>query len=359
MTGTVQARFKVTRSDFTLDADVEIPARGITGVFGRSGAGKTTLLRCVAGLERSAIGKLVIDGSVWHDTEARSVRPVHEREIGYVFQEPRLFEHLDVKGNLEYGWKRAGERAASLDRDEIVRLLGLGPLLTRRVDQLSGGEAQRVAIARALCTAPKLVLMDEPLSSLDEEHKEDILPFLERLHDELCTPVVYVSHNIEEVSRLCDQLVVFERGRVVANGELQSVLTGMDVPILAGRQAGSVLEATVDSVDRADELTMLRFSGGKLLIPGTEAELGSCVRVRIRASDVSLCREKPEQTSILNVLPASIDSIGADEGATVLLRLAIGSDRLLARITRRSLRALDLREGDEVLAQIKSVTVKR
>ena len=359
MTGTVLARFKVMRRDFTLDADLEIPARGITGVFGRSGAGKTTLLRCIAGLETPEVGKLVVDGDVWQNTETRTTRPVHEREIGYVFQEPRLFDHLNVAANLDYGWRRAGQRAEKLDRDEVIRLLGLGHLLHRRVEQLSGGEAQRVAIARALCTAPKLVLMDEPLSSLDEEHKEDILPFLERLHDQLRTPVVYVSHNIEEVSRLCDQLVVFDRGTVIANDKLQPVLTDMDVPILAGREAGSVLDAIVVSVDRSDELTTLRFSGGSLLVPGTEAELDTAVRVRVRASDVSLCKEQPEQTSILNVLPARIDSIEADGGATVLLRLALGSDRILARITRRSMRVLDLHEGDEVLAQIKSVTVRR
>ena len=232
-------------------------------------------------------------------------------------------------------------------------------MLGRRTDKLSGGEAQRVAIAMALCGAPELVLRAEPLASLDDARKQEILPLLERLHQSLEIPVIYVSHNIEETCRLCDQLVVMEQGRVVTNGELQSVLTAMDVPVLAGREAGSVIEATVANVDPGYELTTLGFSGGELLVPGIVGERGAPTRVRIRANDVSLCRQRPAETTILNVLPATIDHVGSDTGPTVLIRLRLGDDCLLARITRRSLRNLDLKEGEEVLAQIKSVTVRR
>jgi molybdate transport system ATP-binding protein len=359
MSSSLEIRFALQHPGFSLDVDVQVPAKGITGVFGTSGAGKTTLLRCLAGLEQPTTGRLVVKGATWQDSAKGMSLPVHRRHVGYVFQEPRLFGHLDVIGNLEYGSRRAGARRARVHRQEIIDMCELGGLLGRRTDKLSGGEAQRVAIARALCGAPELLLMDEPLASLDDARKQEILPLLERLHQSLEIPVIYVSHNIDETCRLCDQLVVMEQGKIVANGELQSVLTAMDVPVLAGREAGSVIEATVRDVDPGYELTTLGFSGGELLVPGIVGEPGAQTRVRIRANDVSLCRQRPAETTILNVLPASIDHVGSDTGPTVLIRLQLGHENLLARITRRSLRNLDLREGDEVLAQIKSVTVRR
>ncbi len=359
MSSGIELRFNVERPDFNLDVDLTLPARGITGVFGSSGAGKTTLLRSVAGLESPTHGRLIVDGETWLDTDRGQSRPVHERAVGYVFQEPRLFSHLDVRANVEYGSKRAGPQAQDVDAQHIVDMLGIGDLLDRRADALSGGEAQRVAIARALMSAPKLVLMDEPLSSIDDDRKHEILPFLDRLHADLSVPAIFVSHDIDEVSRLCDQLVVLARGTVLANGDLQSVLTAMDLPVLAGKEACSVVAATVTSIDASDELTIASFPGGELLLPGIVGEPGTPIRARIRADDVSLCREVPKQTSILNILSACVDDVRDEGGPTVLVRIVLGDSRLLARITRRSLHALELNTGDTVHAQIKSASIRK
>lgn len=354
--GTVIAmRYALRRPSFHLDIDVEIPMHGITGVYGRSGAGKTSLLRCIAGLEVPEQGRLVVAGDTWQDP--RAARPVHRREIGYVFQEPRLFDHLDVRGNIEYGARRRrGGGAPSLEA--VVELLGLERLLDRKPMALSGGEAQRVAIARALLCAPKFVLMDEPLASLDQARKNEILPFLERLHAESSLPVIYVSHNIDEICRLCDHLLVIEEGRVAAAGELQDVLMRTDLPILAGQEAGSVIEGTVASYDDTDKLLCLRTSAGDLWVPGEKRQTGGPLRLRIRANDVSLCRSRPQQSTILNILPATVEAIQEDAGASHLVRLCVGNDRLLARVTRRSIREIGISEGDELYAQIKSVAVR-
>ncbi len=353
----IEFAYRLARGDFVLDARTELPMRGICGIFGPSGAGKTTLLRCLAGLEKPATGMLRVAGEVWEDTATGIARAVHERRIGYVFQEPRLFRHLDVSGNLDYAERRR-KGPAVLRRGRVVQLLGLEALLRRRPDRLSGGEAQRVAIARALLTAPEFVLMDEPLAALDVARKESILPFLDRLHAELSIPIVYVSHNVDEVCRLCDYLVVLDNGSAVASGELQSVLVRADVPALSGRDAGSVVTARPEDYDGADELTMVTFSGGRLWLPGRVATGGQPIRLRVRASDVSLCRERPKDSTILNILPAMIEAIEATDGPSALLRLKLGDDRILARVTRRSLRELGLDIGDAVLAQIKSVAVR-
>ena len=237
-------------------------------------------------------------------------------------------------------------------------MLGLNRLLDRKPAELSGGEAQRVAIGRALLRAPQLILMDEPLASLDTARKNEILPFLDRLHAELATPILYVSHNIEEVCRLCDHLVVVDAGRVVANGDLQSVLVRMDVPQLTGDEAGSVIAGEVSGYDADYDLTSIRFAGGEIRVPGDHGAVGAPLRLRIRANDISLCREKPIQTTILNVLSATIDELQATQGATQLLRLSVGGEKLLARITRRSCDELHLRRGDVIEAQIKAVAVR-
>ncbi|MDP6675547.1 MAG: molybdenum ABC transporter ATP-binding protein, partial [Gammaproteobacteria bacterium] len=213
--GAVTLRYLLNRADFSLDVDLSIPLRGITGIFGESGSGKTALLRCIAGLEKPAIGQLAINGDTWQDTLQKLSRAVHERQIGYVFQEPRLFDHLDVSSNLEYGRSRRHDEKNSIELGQIIDLLGLNGLLQRRTDELSGGEAQRVAIARALLCAPRLVLMDEPLAALDRARKEEILPFLDRLHTELSVPILYVSHSIEEVCRLCDHLIIIDQGHIL------------------------------------------------------------------------------------------------------------------------------------------------
>jgi len=355
---TIQLAYALHRGDFGLDIKLDLPLRGIIGVFGQSGAGKTTLLRCIAGLERPESGILNVGGEVWQNGADKVWRHVHERNIGYVFQEPRLFDHLDVRGNIDYGMRRS-ESDNGTDTDHVIRLLGLEQLLTRKTDALSGGEAQRVAIARALLRSPRFVLMDEPLASLDRARKDEIFPFLERLHAESDIPIIYVSHNLDEICRLCDHLVVIDEGRVVADGDLQNVLCRTDLPVLAGTDAGSVIQGAFESFDEQDELSLVRFSGGSLLVPGSPGPIGATVRARIRANDVSLCRTRPEQSTILNILPATVDDIQGDRGPSVLVRLAMGTDRIIARVTRRSARDLALKKGNELFVQITSVAVRQ
>ncbi len=354
----IQFAYSLPRGSFVLDVDASVPMQGITGVFGVSGAGKTSLLRCIAGLESPEKGRLIVGGDVWQDSDAGTWRDAHERRVGYVFQEPNLFSHLDVRGNIDYGLRRRGGDTA-IDRDHITGLLGLTSLLDRSPADLSGGEAQRVAIARALLSSPRFVLMDEPLASLDQRRRSEILPYLDRLHAEAAVPIVYVSHNIDEICHLCDHLLVMDAGRVVASGELQSVLVDIDVPVLAGDEAGSVIDGVVADYDDADDLSILRYSGGELLVPGKVAARGSHLRLRIRASDVSLCLEPPDRTTILNIVPVTIDALHEDDGPSVLVRLVTGNDRIVARVTRRSCRQLGLQEGRSVYAQIKSVAVRR
>ena len=332
----IRLQHKVEKGGFRLDVDVEIPDTGVTGVFGESGSGKTTLLRCIAGLEGD------------------SGLAVHERNVGYVFQQPTLFPHLDVRRNIEYGARRSKTRR--MDTNQVIAMLGLENLLDRDPDSLSGGEAQRVAIAAAVLRSPDIVLMDEPLASLDRARKDELLPYIERLHDELSIPVVYVSHDIEEVSRVCDHLVLIDDGRVTSSGNLFDVLARVDSPLLKGRNAGVVLWAT--PVDHEDGLTRFDFADGDLWVPG-EFETGrNPLRLRIAASDVSIARERPEQTTILNVLRANIEEIRTVNTATSLVRLGIGNQDLLAQVTNRSVRRLELKPGDRVFTQVKSVTVR-
>jgi molybdate transport system ATP-binding protein len=332
----IALRHKVQKGAFQLDVDIEIPDIGVTGLFGASGSGKTTLLRCIAGLDGG--GGL----------------PVHKRNVGYVFQQPTLFAHLDVRGNVEYGERRA--RTRRVDGRAVLTMLGIEGLLDRRVDNLSGGEAQRVAIAAALMRSPDLVLMDEPLASLDRRRKDELLPYFDRLHDELSVPAIYVSHDIEEISRLCDYLVVLDEGKVVAHGNLFDVLSRVDIPQLAGRNAGVVLWAT--PVDHEDGLTRFDFSDGDIWVPGEFDTGGKPLRLRIAASDVSIARERAAQTTILNVLRATVEEIHTIDMARALVRLGVGNQDLLAQVTNRSVARLGLRPGDRVFAQVKSVTVR-
>jgi len=351
----MQLRYALQREGFALDVVADIPLQGVTGVYGESGAGKTTLLRCIAGLEQPDEGELIVAGERWQG--AGYSMAVHERETGYVFQEPRLFAHLSVRENIEYGWHRR-RREDGVTVDDAVQLLGLGDLLQRRPAELSGGEAQRVAIARALLRMPRFVLMDEPLASLDAARKAEILPFLERLHAELSLPIVYVSHNIDEICRLCDHLLVLADGRVQAAGNLQSVLVDLGIPTLTGDEASSVLDGVIGAYDQVYELTRLDFTGGQLWLPGKLGTMGDRLRLRIRASDVSLTRDRAVQSTILNLLEVVIEELQDTRGPTQLVRLAVGQERLVARITRRSREELSLQPGDTVVAQIKAAAVR-
>jgi molybdate transport system ATP-binding protein len=349
-------RVGLARPGFTLAAESEIPSRGITGIFGRSGSGKTTLLRCIAGLEVGARGRIVFDGEVWQDD--RQFVPAHRRAIGYVFQESSLFTHLDVRGNLEYGLSRVAPAQRRIGFDEAAGLLELVPLLHQRSGQLSGGQRQRVAIARALLTSPQLLLMDEPLSSLDQRSKSEILPHLERLRDQCAVPIVYVSHALGEIMRLADHLLLLEAGSVRAAGPLQQMLARSDLPLGHLEDGGAVFDAVVEAHDAAYHLTYVRISAGRLALGLRVAAIGQRVRVRIDARDVSVALTAPARSSILNVLPARVVELSDDpDPAQVLVRLEAGSEPLLARITRRSAAELALTPGMALYAQVKGVAL--
>ncbi len=354
----MEARFRIAYPDFTLDVDLPLPERGITALFGPSGSGKTTILRCMAGLERSRDGFLSVAGEAWQDEQRGIFLPPHKRPLGLVFQEASLFPHLTVRGNLQYGMKRAGNTEGF---ESMLDLLDLRALLDRAPNNLSGGERQRVAIARALLTRPRLLLMDEPLAALDMKRKQEILPYLERLHDELSIPVIYVSHSLDEVARLADHLALIENGRVTATGPLADILVRPELSAVFAGETGAVLETTV-AAHEADGLTRLEFSGGKLFIAGDAHAPGSRLRCRIHASDVSLALSAHTDTSILNTLPATVVSVAAADTpghALVQLQPLGGESLLLARITERSRQALAITPGLAVIAQVKSVAILR
>lgn len=357
MAGTdrITARLRVDWPGFVLDLELDLPARGVTAVFGASGSGKTTLLRCIAGLERSPDGFVSFRGAIWQD--GKNFLPTHRRPLAYVFQEASLFPHLSVLGNLRYGLRRSPTgRGATLDH--AVELLGIGQLLDRRPDRLSGGERQRVGIARALAVGPSVLLMDEPLAALDLPRKLEVLPYLERLRDELEIPMLYVTHSPDEVSRLANHLVAMECGRIVAQGPLVETLARLDLPVRMGEERGVVLDGEVAERDAEWHLARVTFAGGALWMRDRGLPAGRRVRVRIPAGGVSLSRERHEDTSILNVLGGVVEGIaGEDHPAHALVRIRVGEAVLLARITKRSVAALALRPGQPVWAQVKSVAV--
>jgi molybdate transport system ATP-binding protein len=351
--GSILARFYLAWAGFTLDVDLSLPASGVTALFGHSGSGKTTLLRCIAGLERARKGYLRVNGDVWQEGEY--CLPTYKRPLGYVFQEASLFDHLSVMSNLRYGMKRVND-ARKVSLDQAIELLGIGHLLDRKPDRLSGGERQRVAVARALAVGPRLLLMDEPLAALDLKRKREILPYLERLHDELKIPIIYVSHSPDEVARLADHLVAVEDGRVLVQGPLSETLARTDLPIRVGDDACAILHATVSAVDRQWQLARVRFPGGSLWLRDSGLPVGHQLRIRVYARDVSLARQRPEQTSIQNVLPGKVDAIGEDEHpGLAIVRVSVGESKLVARLTRRAVTELSLEPGREIWAQVKTV----
>jgi molybdate transport system ATP-binding protein len=357
----INARFRGMLGAFTLDAGFEAPIEGVTALFGPSGCGKTTMLRCVAGLQMLRDGYFSIGGEVWQD--GALFRPPHERSVGYVFQEASLFPHLSVRGNLLYGHRRAlrrgAEEAARLD--DVVALLGMQSLLDRSPLRLSGGERQRVAVGRALLAQPRLLLMDEPLAGLDRLSKDEILPYLEALHTALSIPILYVSHDLAEVERLADHLVLIEAGRVVAYGPLEELQADPALPVARLPDAAVALNATVTHYDREYGLTTLAIDGGTIIAPGQYGAPGTPQRVRIGASDVSLARQNPGPSTILNVLPARVAAAEPQDAAqmNVVVRLGKAGEgaRLLARVTRKSWETLGARPGDPVHVQVKSVAL--
>jgi molybdate transport system ATP-binding protein len=352
----IEIRVRLARAGFLLDADLRLPATGITGIFGPSGSGKTTLLRCIAGLERATDARIVVDGQAWDDGPRGIHLPTHRRPLGYVFQEASLFDHLDVAGNLRFAQRRAGTPDAGLA--ELVALLGLAQLLQRRPHELSGGERQRVAIARALATQPRILLLDEPLSALDVPRRREILPWLARLRDELRIPMLYVTHSGDEVARLADHLVLLDAGRVRASGPLAETLARVDLPAIPGEEPGAVLHGEVHALDPRWHLAEVRFPGGSLWIGDAALQAGQPVRLRVLARDVSVALVPPERSSIQNVLPCVVRAIApAPHASQVLLQLACGDSLLLALLTRRAADALALAPGTKAWAQVKSAAL--
>ena len=358
---------RLPRHDFTLDVALALPGRGVTAVFGPSGCGKTTLLRAIAGLERAA-GRVAIGSAAWqddaHPEKAQRFLPTHRRPLGYVIQDAALFPHLDVQRNLDYGLQRTAPSERRVALDQVVELLGIGHLMARRPATLSGGERQRVAIARALATSPRVLLMDEPLAALDAARKADILPYLERLHETLEIPVLYVSHALDEVARLADHLVLMDAGRVLAHGPLADMLARLDLPLARGEDAGVVLDGVVGERDaqwqlaRVDVEDIGHASPCSLWARDQGHALGQHVRLRVLARDVSLARAPLTGSSIGNQLPATVEAIADGEHRSLaLVRVRVGQVPLVARLTRRSAHALELAPGQAVWAQVKTVAL--
>ena len=340
-----------------MDAAFRSEAAGVTALFGRSGAGKTSLINMVAGLARPDEGHIITGGRCLFDSNAAIDLPPEKRRIGYIFQEGRLFPHLSVRSNLTYGMRLTPKHERYVQFDQVVELLGMGHLVDRRPSKLSGGEKQRVAIGRALLTSPSLLLMDEPLASLDFARKAEVLPFIARLSSEFAIPILYVSHSLEEILNLADTMVVLDGGRTVASGSIEELMSRRDLQALIGHtDCGAVISTVVESHHEADGISRLRFQGGVLKVPRLEVPVGSRVRVRIEARHVAIALVPPERTSVQNILPCAIEEITSGNGSFVDVKLDIGCP-LLSRITPLALRTLDLKPGRKVFAIIKSVAV--
>ncbi|MDF1722154.1 MAG: molybdenum ABC transporter ATP-binding protein [Minwuia sp.] len=345
---------------FRLDTAFAVDEPGITALFGPSGAGKSTIIAAIAGLITPDGGHVRLDGETLFDSAAGTNVPTQKRQIGYVFQDSRLFPHLDVRSNLLFGARRAGSRRPAIGFDALIDLLGIGHLLRRKPLHLSGGERQRVALGRAVLFAPRLLLLDEPFAALDQPRRHEIMGMLEQLRDVANIPMVHVSHALDEVTRLADHMVVLDQGKVAASDDIYAVTSRIDLFPLTGRfEAGSVLPGNVAEHDRDHHLTAVTIAGGHLWVPQIDRPVGAPVRVRVRARDVMLATALPTGLSANNVISGTIAAIRRDEGAYLDVQIACATDRLVARITHRSLARLELAEGQPVHAVIKSVTVER
>lgn len=354
--GEISVKVFLKRNEFTLNVDIVLPGNGVTVFYGHSGSGKTTLLRIIAGLERVANATIVFNNQQWQSQT--QFTPVHHRPLGYVFQEPSLFEHLSARANLAFAQKRARKNSHNIDFQQVVELLGISQLLERYPAQLSGGERQRVAIARALLVNPQLLLMDEPLASLDQARKLEILPYLEKLKRELQLPIIYVTHAPDEVAHLADHLIVLDKGQVVASGTLAQTLSRLDFPVRLGEDAGVVVEARITERDQHWQLAKISFPGGHLWFRDNGISVGETVRVRILARDVSLSLTEHDDTSIINILPAEVLELNTDDHAGLtLVRLKLDTTIIVARVSSRSATKLQIAPGKKFWAQIKSVAI--
>lgn len=351
----ITARFRIQRANFLLDADFAIPAQGVSALFGPSGCGKTSLLRAIAGLDHIPGGMLSVGDTTWQSGE--TFVPTHQRSLGYVFQETSLFPHLDVRGNVEYGLRRVPVPQRKMSIERLCALMDVTSLLKRKVDTLSGGERQRVAIARTLAAHPGIILMDEPLTGLDQERKLEILACILAVQDEFHIPVLYVSHSRDEVSRIADYLVLMNSGRIIAAGDMHDLFARLDLPLAQDNEAAVVIKATVSSHDEEYSLTELKFPGGSFALPTLSLAIGDQVRLQLAARDISLTRELQSGTSILNIFPTTVEAIAPAGAAQVIVRLSAAGVPVLARITRKSAAKLNLQPGSHVYAQAKSVAL--
>jgi molybdate transport system ATP-binding protein len=354
----VAVSLRHTLGTFALDVAFEARDARVTALFGPSGSGKTSVINAIAGLVRPAEGRIVIGERVVLDTAAGVFVPPRERRVGYMFQDARLFPHMTVEENLLFGWKRAKKRAEPNAMGEVWAMLGLDHLMGRYPAALSGGEKSRVALGRALLSSPEILLLDEPLAALDTARRNEILPYLERLRDEAKLPMIYVSHAFDEVARLAHEIVVLKDGRVAKQGSVFELATAEDARATFGAPPlGAVIDAVVETRHDREGLCVLAFDGGRVRVANIAHEAGSKVRIRIRAEDIMLAVEEPHGISANNVLPARITAISDAEGLNADVQLACGGVRLVARITRASVKRLALAEGQNMFAVVKAVTV--
>jgi len=350
---------QLQRADFQLDAEFTIPKKGVLGIFGHSGSGKTTLLRCIAGLEKNVKGRIDVNDVTWLDDKKHL--STQRRNIGFIFQQSRLFPHLTVAKNLVYGASRSpvgvSEGSNFVDRERLLEMLSIRHLLNRYPSQLSGSEKQRVAIGRALLKKPQILLLDEPLASLDLKRKHELLPFLGKLHEELSIPMLYVSHNIEEVSHLCDQILVMEQGVVKFKGMVRDALISPESPLVVAENAMALMEGNVSKQEKDFQLSTVHTINGNAFQVQGILPIGKHVRLRVRASDVSLAKTAATDSSTLNIIGGVVSEIVDQQDSHILLRIDINADILLARITRKSYHLLNLNINQKIFVQIKAVSI--
>jgi molybdate transport system ATP-binding protein len=357
----LEARFSIHRESFHLESQLSMGLTGVTGLFGPSGSGKTTFLRCLVGLERSPQGYLRFGDQVWQDESQELFLPPYRRPVGMIFQESRLFDHLSVRDNLNFGRKRSPKGRRKISWQEVIEILELTPLLNRRPTGLSGGERQRVAIGRAILTSPELLIMDEPLASVDHEGKRRILGFIQQIQSRLKLPILHVSHDMGEIIQLADRLALMDKGKILATGPIHEMITRLDLPLAHRGDAGTVLTTQVTHQDPIYHLNHLSFGTPKqkLLVASNNLSLGETVRIRIFARDVSLALKNPGKTSILNIFPATVEEIIPENPAQYMVKLSLSGSPILARITKKSLETLAIKKGLSLIIQVKSVALER
>ena len=351
----ISAQFIINRGSFCLDINLNINTEGIISIYGASGSGKTTFLRALAGLEVSDNGYIQIGNQIWQDKN--NYISTYKRTVGFVSQESNLFPHLNVKKNIEYGFKRINNRQKNISVNQIISLLEIDHLLERNPKTLSGGEKQKVAIAQAIASNPHLLLLDEPLSALDKTSKDEIFPYLKSINYNLNIPIVYVTHNRNEIIALADIMIFLDRGKIKASGLVKDLFSSLELSLAHERDAVTIIEAVVIKNDKSYGLAVLKFKGGRFIINSKPLKIGTRVRLQVFARDVSITLQSQKNTSILNIFPTVIDDLYSEDNSLVTLRLMADRTPILARITRKSVEELNLKPKDKVFAQVKTVSL--